>query len=54
MFFLGSIALTVELHFSMGRHYRVRATLDLQERFLMVSSGILPDIGDSIDDFVPS
>jgi hypothetical protein len=47
-----SVAFTVELQLSMVRRYRVRVTLDLQERFLIVASGILPDIGDSIEEFV--
>jgi hypothetical protein len=52
LIFPDSVAFTVELHLSTGRRYRVQVTLDLQERFLIVASGILPDIGDSIDEFV--
>ncbi|KAM3108630.1 hypothetical protein [Phormidesmis sp. 146-33] len=52
LIFPDSVAFTIELHFSTGRRYRVQITLDLQERFLIVASGILPDIGDSIQEFV--
>ncbi|KAM3090629.1 hypothetical protein ACKFKG_28640 [Phormidesmis sp. 146-35] len=52
LIFPGSVAFTVELHLSTGRRYRVQITLDLQERFLIVASGILPDIEDCIDEFV--
>jgi hypothetical protein len=49
--FPDSVAFTVELQLSTGRSYRVQVTLDLQERFLIIASGILPDIGDSIEQF---
>ncbi|MGV0025705.1 hypothetical protein [Phormidesmis priestleyi] len=52
LIFPDSVAFTVELHLSTGQRYRVQVTLDLQERFLIVASGILPDIEDHIDDFV--
>jgi hypothetical protein len=52
LIFPDSVAFTVELQLSTGRRYRVQVTLDLQERFLIVASGILPDIADSIDEFV--
>ncbi|KAM3093561.1 hypothetical protein ACKFKG_19295 [Phormidesmis sp. 146-35] len=52
LIFPDSVAFTSELHLSTGRRYRVQVTLDLQERFLIVASGILPDIGDSIQEFV--
>ncbi|KAM3102570.1 hypothetical protein ACKFKF_04255 [Phormidesmis sp. 146-12] len=52
LIFPDSVAFTIELHLSTGRRYRVQITLDLQERFLIVASGILPDIGDSIQEFV--
>ncbi|MGV0024324.1 hypothetical protein [Phormidesmis priestleyi] len=37
---------------SLTRRYQVMVTLDLQERFIFMSSGILPDVIDSIDEFV--
>ncbi len=50
--FPGSISFTVELHLSTMKRYRVTVTLDLQERYIFLSSGILPDVIDSIEDFV--
>ena len=47
-----SISFTVELHCSTERRYRVGVMLDLQERYIFVSSGIIPNVGDSIEDFV--
>ncbi len=47
-----SISFTVELRCSTERRYRVSVTLDLQERYIFVSSGILPNISDAIEDFV--
>ena len=50
--FPGSISFTVELQLSTMKRYRVTVTLDLQERLIFLSSGILPDAIDSIEDFV--
>ena len=47
-----SISFTVELRCSTERCYRVSITLDLQERYIFMSSGILPNVCDSIEDFV--
>ena len=47
-----SISFTVELRCSTERRYRVSVTLDLQERYIFMSSVILPNISDSIEDFV--
>ena len=47
-----SISFTVELSCSIERRYRVGVMLDLQERYIFVSSGIIPNVGDSIEDFV--
>ncbi len=47
-----SISFTVELRCSTERRYRVSVTLDLQERYIFMSSGIVPNISDSIEDFV--
>ena len=47
-----SISFTVELRCSTERRYRVSVTLDLQERYIFMSSGILPNVCDSIEDFV--
>jgi len=47
-----SISFTVELRCSTEKRYRVSVTLDLQERYIFVSSGIIPNVGDSIEDFV--
>ena len=48
----GSISFTVELRCSTERRYRVSITLDLQERYIFMSSGVIPNISDSIEDFV--
>ena len=47
-----SISFTIELRCSTEKRYRVRVTLDLQERYIFMSSGIVPNISDSIEDFV--
>ena len=47
-----SISFTVELRCSTEKRYRVSVTLDLQERYIFVLSGIIPNVGDSIEDFV--
>jgi len=47
-----SISFTVELNLSTEKRYRVSVTLDLQERYIFMSSGIVPNISDSIEDFV--
>jgi len=47
-----SISFTVELRCSTERRYRVSITLDLQERYIFLSSGVIPNISDSIEDFV--
>ena len=47
-----SISFTVELRCSIERRYRVGVMLDLQERYIFMSSGILPNVSDSIEDFV--
>ena len=47
-----SILFTVELRCSTERRYRVSVTLDLQERYIFMSSGILPNVSDVIEDFV--
>ncbi len=46
-----SIAFTVELNLSTQKRYRVSVTLDLQERYIFMSSGIVPNISDAIEDF---
>lgn len=35
-----------------GKSHRVEVQLDLQERFVFIPSGIVPDVIDSIDSFV--
>ena len=47
-----SISFTVELRCSTERRYRVSVTLDLQERYLFLSSGILVNVSDRIEEFV--
>ncbi len=47
-----SISFTVELSCSTERCYRVSVTLDLQERYIFMSSGVIPNISDAIEDFV--
>ena len=47
-----SISFTVELRCSTEKRYRVSVTLDLQERYIFLSSGILLNVSDRIEDFV--
>jgi hypothetical protein len=47
-----SIIFTFELQCSEARRYRVTVTMDLQERLMFMSSGILSDVIDSIEEFV--
>ncbi|PSB18800.1 hypothetical protein C7B65_13560 [Phormidesmis priestleyi ULC007] len=47
-----SISFTVELRCSTEKRYRVSVTLDLQERYIFLSSGILVNVSDSIEEFV--
>ena len=47
-----SISFTVELRCSTEKRYRVSVVLDLQERYIFLSSGILVNVSDSIEDFV--
>ena len=47
-----SISFTVELRCSTEKRYRVCVTLDLQERYLFVSSGIVLNVNDRIEEFV--
>ena len=47
-----SISFTVELRCSTERRYRVSVVLNLQERYLFMSSGIILDVSDRIEDFV--
>ena len=47
-----SISFTVELRCSTERRYRVSVTLDLQTRYIFMSSGILPNVSHSIEDFI--
>ena len=47
-----SISFTVELRCSTERRYRVSVVLDLQERYLFMSSGIVLDVSDRIEEFV--
>ena len=47
-----SISFTVELRCSTEKHYRVSVTLDLQERYIFLSSGILVNVSDRIEEFV--
>ena len=44
----GSILFTVELRCSTEKRYRVSVTLDLQECYVFMSSGILPNVSDAI------
>jgi hypothetical protein len=46
------IAFTVELRCSTVKRYQVRVTLDLQDRFAIVSAGIIPDVSRCIQSFV--
>ena len=47
-----SILFTVELRCSIEKRYRVSVVLDLQERYLFLSSGIVLDVSDRIEEFV--
>ena len=47
-----SISFTVELRCSTEKRYRVSVVLDLQERYLFMSSGIILDVSDRIQEFV--
>ena len=47
-----SISFTVELRCSTEKRYRVSVTLDLQERYIFLSSGIILDVSDRIEEFV--
>ncbi len=47
-----SISFTVELRCSTEKRYRVSVTLDLQERYIFLSSGILVNVSDRIEEFV--
>jgi hypothetical protein len=47
-----SISFTVELRCSTEKRYRVSVVLDLQERYLFMSSGIILDVSNRVEDFV--
>ena len=47
-----SISFTVELRCLTERRYRVGVTLDLQERYIFLLSGILTNVSDRVEDFV--
>ncbi|MGV0026608.1 hypothetical protein [Phormidesmis priestleyi] len=47
-----SVSFSFELQCSLLRRYRVMVTLDLQERLIFMSSGILPDVINFIEEFV--
>jgi len=47
-----SISFTVELRCSTVKRYQVSVTLDLQERYIFLSSGIIPNVSDRIEEFV--
>ena len=47
-----SVSFTVELRCSTEKRYRVNVVLDLQERYLFMSSGIVLDVSDRIEEFV--
>ncbi|MGV0023401.1 hypothetical protein [Phormidesmis priestleyi] len=47
-----SVSFSFELQCSLVRRYQVTVTLDLQERLIFMSSGVLSDVRDSIDEFV--
>jgi hypothetical protein len=47
-----SVSFAFELRCLRVKRYRVIVTLDLQERLIFMSSGILPDVCDSIEEFV--
>ena len=47
-----SISFTVEQRNSTEKRYRVSVVLDLQERYIFLSSGILTNVSDRVEDFV--
>ena len=47
-----SIAFTVEIQLSTVKVYRVRVTLDLRERLIILTAGILRDVVDRLAEFV--
>ena len=47
-----SISFTVELRCSTEKRYWVSVVLDLQERYIFLSSGILVNVSDRVEDFV--
>ncbi|MGV0024586.1 hypothetical protein [Phormidesmis priestleyi] len=47
-----SVSFSFELQCSLVRRYQVTVTLDLQERLIFMSSGILSDVRDSIEEFI--
>jgi hypothetical protein len=47
-----SISFTIELRCSIEKRYRVSVTLNLQERYIFMSSGILPNVSNAIEDFI--
>ena len=47
-----SISFTVELRCSTEKRYWVSVVLDLQERYIFLSSGILVNVSDNVEDFV--
>jgi hypothetical protein len=47
-----AISFSFELQCSCVRRYQVTVTLDLQDRLIFMSSGVLSDVRDSIDEFV--
>jgi hypothetical protein len=47
-----SVSFSFELQCSLVKRYQVTVTLDLQERFIFMSSGVLSDVRDSIEEFI--
>ncbi|MGV0028993.1 hypothetical protein [Phormidesmis priestleyi] len=47
-----SVSFSFELQCSLVRRYQVTVTLDLQERLIFMSSGVLSDVRDSIEEFI--
>jgi hypothetical protein len=47
-----SVSFNFELQCSLVKRYQVMVTLDMQERFIFMSSGVLPDVLNSMDEFV--
>ncbi|KAM3116161.1 hypothetical protein [Phormidesmis sp. 146-33] len=47
-----SVSFSFELQCSLVRRYQVTVTLDLQERFIFMPSGILSDVIDPMDEFI--